>query len=107
MVGVTLQDIVPVPSRSPGRRLQPVMVWCAIICCRVQYLHSNCICHLLTCRALIWQCSLACLMCDILELCKGFPGCRTLPGCSRILSLRQQKSTWKTHRCLKFVWVIV
>ena len=31
-------EIVPVPSRSPGRRLQPLQVWCAIICATVQYM---------------------------------------------------------------------
>eukprot|EP00982_Pelagococcus_subviridis_P009815 30947-Pelagococcus_subviridis.AAC.10 len=30
-------DIVPVPNKSPGRRLHPVDVCCAIICAGVQY----------------------------------------------------------------------
>ena len=29
---------VPVPIRSPGRRLQPLQVWCASICATVQYM---------------------------------------------------------------------
>ncbi len=35
------QDSVPVPSRSPGRRLQPPTVWCATICGSVQYLRRQ------------------------------------------------------------------
>ena len=30
-------ESVPEPSRSPGRRLQPLEVWCATICATVQY----------------------------------------------------------------------
>ena len=30
-------EIVPEPSRSPGRRLQPLEVWCATSCATVQY----------------------------------------------------------------------
>ena len=29
-------DMVPLPNRSPGRRLQPLIVWCATICASVQ-----------------------------------------------------------------------
>ena len=36
-------EMVPVPSRSPGRRLQPLQVWCATIWATVQYM----------CRALL------------------------------------------------------
>jgi hypothetical protein len=38
---LTACDSVPVPSRSPGRRLQPPAVWCATICGIVQYLHAR------------------------------------------------------------------
>jgi hypothetical protein len=30
-------ETVPLPSTSPGRRLQPLIVWCATICETVQY----------------------------------------------------------------------
>src|ERR1700688_1606996 len=30
-------EIVPLPSTSPGCRLQPLIVWCATICETVQY----------------------------------------------------------------------
>lgn len=35
-----LQEMVPVPSTSPVRKLQPPTVWCATICGSVQYLGS-------------------------------------------------------------------
>ena len=31
--------IVPLPSRSPGLRLQPVTVWCASCCVMLQYMY--------------------------------------------------------------------
>ena len=31
-------DTVPLPSRSPGRRLQPLLAWCVSICAAVQYI---------------------------------------------------------------------
>ena len=37
----TLLEMVPVPIRSPGRRLQPLAVWWAIICSTVQYLQRD------------------------------------------------------------------
>ncbi len=37
----TSREMVPVPSRSPGRRLQPPTVWCATICGSVQYLQGG------------------------------------------------------------------
>ncbi len=40
----TWVEMVPVPSRSPGLRLQPPAVWCAIICSAVQYLQQCVIC---------------------------------------------------------------
>src|SRR6185503_12591453 len=30
-------DCVPVPSKSPGPKLQPLLLWCAISCATVQY----------------------------------------------------------------------
>ena len=40
-MGRTLHDSVPVPKRSPVRRLQPPRVWCATSCSSVQYLQHD------------------------------------------------------------------
>ena len=34
-------DTVPLAIRSPGRRLQPLLAWCATICSNVQYIRAN------------------------------------------------------------------
>src|SRR6185312_13798662 len=34
-------DTVPLAMRSPGRRSQPLLVWCATICAMVQYMSLN------------------------------------------------------------------
>ena len=33
--------MVPLPSRSPGSRLQPVTVWCTSCCLKFQYMHAK------------------------------------------------------------------